>query len=326
MCRIHCLAAGLVVLLGLVVGTTACIPKETPSVDQHSASESPSATPLSAATMAEALTTGPDGESIPVTAAAVTSAATGLSTQTSTPPPTTALLPTLTAEEEVEFVSKLMLPKDSCPLPCWWDIVPGETTIEEAQATLSGIGADRWESDLNDAYRELRLGQKDRHGFLHPDQMLLRLYHEDGIVTALHLSSWRFAFPDQGLFDEQWESLGVASILEKFGMPSEVHLLLSPNPAAVMYELILTYNDRHLQIDYLAPHRQFGEGNGGVCFRVGDLEAVQVAAVSPNPVLSDYSLTTRGEFVVPSWQEATATSLQEFYEIFRDDPEACIAR
>jgi hypothetical protein len=323
---IHRLAAILVALLGLFVGATGCSPREMPIGDQRSASRSLSVTPLSDAKMTEAPTSGQAVEPTPVIGAAVTHAATALPVLTSTSTPPTMLPPTLTADEEVELVSELMLPEDSCPLPCWWNIVPGKTTIEEAQASLFGIGAERWESDLDHTYFELKLGQKDGSGFLHPDQMSFRLYHEDGIVTALRVSSWRFAFPEQTLFDEQWESYGVTSILDNYGMPSEVHLLRSPNPAEALYELILTYNDRHFQINYLAPHQEFGAGNGGACFQVGDLGAVQVATFSSDAFLSDYSLTVRGEFAVPTWQEATGTSLEDFYEVIRNNREACVAR
>src|SRR5690606_4727853 len=99
----------------------------------------------------------------------------------------------LTAEEEGEFLSKLMSWDDACPFPCWWNIIPGETTVEEAQARFPAIDAGRWLRDFDDTYVDLWIGHEDMAGVVHAEQLSLRLYYQQGIVTSLQVTSYRYA-------------------------------------------------------------------------------------------------------------------------------------
>ena len=58
---------------------------------------------------------------------------------TFTAAPTWTLLATLPIEEAENAVAELFLNNRNCQLPCWWGIVPGETTWREAHAMLSTL-------------------------------------------------------------------------------------------------------------------------------------------------------------------------------------------
>lgn len=45
--------------------------------------------------------------------------------------------PTLPPEEAQKLIRELMVTNGKCQLPCWWGIMPGETSWQEAQAYLS---------------------------------------------------------------------------------------------------------------------------------------------------------------------------------------------
>lgn len=48
------------------------------------------------------------------------------------PSPTWTPLPTLSPEDANTFVTELLIDNGGCRLPCWWGIIPGETTWETA--------------------------------------------------------------------------------------------------------------------------------------------------------------------------------------------------
>jgi hypothetical protein len=58
---------------------------------------------------------------------------------TATPKP----LPTatLTNEQIDANLTELMLTNGGCELPCWWGILPGETSIDSARESLKALGA-----------------------------------------------------------------------------------------------------------------------------------------------------------------------------------------
>lgn len=89
--------------------------------------------PANSASITEPLAPSP---SVPPTATA-THLPTETATPTTAPTITPSPLPTLGSEEAISFTQKLLEDNNGCEFPCWWGIVPGESTWEEAERFLS---------------------------------------------------------------------------------------------------------------------------------------------------------------------------------------------
>jgi hypothetical protein len=72
-------------------------------------------------------------------------------------PPTWTPLPTLSLGDARNLVANLLENNAGCLLPCWWGIVPGETTWQEAYSMLAPMAIDIGDYDLPD-----RPGMPDR--------------------------------------------------------------------------------------------------------------------------------------------------------------------
>lgn len=244
------------------------------------------------------------------------------------PAPTMTLAPTLTAEEDHEFYSELMSWDDACPFPCWWNIIPGETTVEEAQARFPTIDARRWLRDFDDTYVEVWLGPKDGTGFAHPEQLSLGLYYQQGVVTSLQVTSYRYAYAqtDPTLFEAYWAPYGILQIIDRFGAPSQVHLFNSPVPGALPDELILTYENHQFQVSYNAFYQEVGEEAREVCFGLEELESIYLATYGDEIPPDEYNiLTVRGEYEVATWEQETGTTVEDFYDLFKDSADGCLS-
>ncbi|MFT3893686.1 MAG: hypothetical protein QM730_18815 [Anaerolineales bacterium] len=65
-------------------------------------------------------------------------------TLTPTPHPTLSatqtIVPTLSTDEALQQIKELYKDNGGCDLPCWWGIVPGETTWEQTKQLLGPLG------------------------------------------------------------------------------------------------------------------------------------------------------------------------------------------
>jgi hypothetical protein len=80
--------------------------------------------------------------SVPPPTATFTAYDTSTPTTTATPtplPPTWTPLPTLSSEDAQARVIELLKDNAGCELPCWWGIVPGETSWQSAQQFLTSL-------------------------------------------------------------------------------------------------------------------------------------------------------------------------------------------
>ena len=104
-----------------------------------------------------------------------TNAISGLPTETATPaltpddlPPALTPLPTFSADRANEFIRDLY--KNSpCRLPCWWNIVPGETGWDEAWQFLDQFSLDRFPPEEAPDISAYESKEKPGFVFFHPD-------------------------------------------------------------------------------------------------------------------------------------------------------------
>ncbi len=159
--------------------------------------------------------------------------------------PTSTPAPTLTNEQERAVQDELMQLDDSCPLPCWWGIVPNESRLDLVLARLKALGFRVWPSSA---------GMRPADGFL----TYVDFSSSEGVVTAIHVSGDYVTGEEESLADSQafahgWRDYSMVALIDRYGMPSRA-FLYSPFRAdpggGPSYRLLLFYEHLGIVAEY----------------------------------------------------------------------------
>ncbi len=243
-----------------------------------------------------------------------TLAFTATPTPSRTPIPT--VVPTLLPNQKRDRIIHL-LTEPACTLPCWWGIVPGQTTWQEANTILRPIA-----NIINN------LGTFDQHSTYAVDfdiqeniQQNGKLYQgymvQDGIVIMIQLNPGNTNLTTP------------AKALELFGPPDEVWIrTLNSSPHDdILFDLALYYSDKGILIfyDYRAS-LNINEGQGienvKVCFTASkDNPRMLLLPLEQNAQFPDLAKIIKGSTEAPFYkklEDVTNMSVEEFYTIYTD--------
>lgn len=226
-----------------------------------------------------------------------------LATATITP------FPTLPIEREEMILSGLMQTNGGCDLPCWWGVTPGSTTVHTAKDMFIS-----WGISWNDGY--VAIG-RPRHIGVYSEFIV-----EDDIVQQIVADGTRDRYDLAYRFTEIWQSYTVAEMLNRYGLPS--HVFLAPPIAAEAgvpneYSLLLYFTSSDIRIRYLVAAVYLGEGKNQICSDFEDVQDIRLRLYASGKLQQDEaSLQSSPENYI-SWETATGTSLEEFYEMFKDE-------
>jgi len=140
--------------------------------------------------------------------------------------PTLTLSPTLDLEERNAYLLDWLHNTESCPLPCWLGIVPGESTWSELEPLFHHLGAIVVNETTN-TYVFHGIGGFNSFGLY----TVFELYEQDDMIIAMdvHADSWNDA--TQSDFRAMWESYAPEVIIEDYGCPSQVRVLSESRPS-----------------------------------------------------------------------------------------------
>jgi len=127
------------------------------------------------------------------------------------------ILPTLSPNQKEQEVLELYLDNGGCELPCWWGIVPGETTIQDVQNRFSIIGkiSEGYPSNTNPEaliYRVTVIPPKEIDIFKR-GEWIVRLVVVNNTVKGITVGSW---------CSETFSNPILAIFLKRFGEPDEI--------------------------------------------------------------------------------------------------------
>lgn len=227
---------------------------------------------------------------LPAPTLTATNAPTSLPTTTWTP------LPTIESHEVGTFVESLHL---RCALPCWGNMIPGETSESEAKHFLSSFGQ----------------VEKSSTAFDYDDRLVtIDLTFGDGVLTSLNLPP------------EITEFYRLHYLLTNFGVPADIQLRLIPQTAegTSWFDLVLLY-----------PRDGFFGIFGAQGKPVNSIINICPADVSPDLYLvasSTYSLTDMNRLVsvilgqgAGPLESLIGIDKDQFYELFREENSQCVA-
>ena len=228
------------------------------------------------------------------------------STFTPTPLPTSAPIPaasstprpTLTAREEYNYVREMLATNDGCELPCWWGVTPEKSSWQEGKDGLpSSLDFQFWFPEETVKY--------DLH---------LTLSRERNLVKTIDVRSECF---ECKRFGEDWQRYSLDQVLNRYGPPSRVRIVLAPPIDAggpTYYILYIFYDDLGIGIIYMGAATQQDEMLR-TCFSFQNITLLLQSPKSSSSLehtIDPYEWT----YAVPL-DEATGIHIEEFYETFR---------
>jgi hypothetical protein len=249
-------------------------------------------------------------------------------TQTGTP--TSTPLPTLLPGEAKALIYELLQTNGGCELPCWWGLIPSETSFETTRSFL-------------DTFRIISIANfyLEKGGYIHwkiPENNLLIninaniTYNRNEVDTLewLNVGTWLERSTDQGfeivygdpLYKKVFQAYTLQSILATYGNPSEV-LVYGNLGRQNILQLLLYYPELGFIAMFTTPLESEGDLLLGCMFEANT--ALYLWSPEYRYTWSEaVSITTGGgedEWLkVPFLRldEATSMSLDEFYTTFSD--------
>ena len=243
-------------------------------------------------------------------------ASTKMPNRTSTPIPvhTYTPLPTLLPEKAQEQVEVLMSGDGICFLPCWGNIIPGETSVEASVAYLKSFS--QKVSIRQNVITAIFSSSKN------PQRILNAYLIQDPNTSTINfIEAYRYHYYLNQLFNT-------------YGPPAEIWLWIDHNtsvhPTKIMFEIAIFYPDKGFMAVY--------EGEGElrdipkICSS-NMIDSTPTLKIWPpeedftfEDIVRDSGLSMPEFEQFHKLEEVSSVTLDDFYTIFRDDinNEACI--
>ena len=244
--------------------------------------------------------------------------ATPTATQVPSPEPTWTPLPTLLTSEAAALVQDLLKNNGDCRLPCWWGIIPGETSWLEARqflatfATRIGQGDSGIIMEEGISYQVTNYSVAfDIEGGLRGGGALFSI--RNGIISFIDIT------PSSTV-----QSFQLHQLLSDYGKPDKVFIETYQNTPGLglPFQLVLFYPGQRIQAFYEYTAQKAGDVLIGCPQPVGPILSVW----GPYKALTDKDLITSGPDNPQPFkllEEVTDMSIDAFYQAFQN-PESKI--
>lgn len=251
--------------------------------------------------------------------------------------PTPSPFATLPPAEAEAMILELHQSNGGCRLPCWWGLMPGETSSQAAISLFEKLS----ETSLRTTFFDDVGGAHWRiaeNGLL-LDTIVSFAYNR---LLSGNVESFRITIDvkkelEGGGFETVWENpfneqylraYMLPQILEAYGQPEEV--LIFANEGWRYFELMLDYSDQGFAIWYSAPLESSGEkflGCPSKVFTKLYLWAPEFAYTWAEGVTGtgDKSEIDSLNRDFQPLEDATSMTLDEFYDVFvKEDTASCL--
>lgn len=235
---------------------------------------------------------------------------------------------TLSEEAATQNLVELLETNRGCELPCWWGIMPGETGVASIESTFVPLGFD-WYRD----YEEL----EDRTPYL---ALIYFTTFEDGVVKSIEVRGGA----EEETYDRNaaWRPYAIPYILERLGMPDDIYVFYPfrfDRYSSEAYRLFFYYHDLGVEIDYMDEASLIEERPGWAraCPNILETDVINLFLFQPGTV-PNYLRHTLPSSTLPlpalpegtnpfdlvSWEQATDSSLDEFWHLFTESEEGSV--
>ena len=181
--------------------------------------------------------------------------------RSSTSEPTS--FPTLDPDELNRRVLNLLRTNAGCQLPCWWGVVPAETSWTETRQVLGSLGltAERYSDPHVTNYSTwMHLPQSDisiaQMHYIDDSSTIWLIWV--GSVTVQD-NEWVYGNPG---FVNAWQGYTPESLVAAYGEPSQVLIHIVENTAdglMIPFQVLLHYADQGVLVRYYGPAELLGD-------------------------------------------------------------------
>lgn len=257
-------------------------------------------------------------EATPMATATMMPSPTRILTPTATP--TITPLPTLSIVEEGDFLSMLMASNGGCELPCWWGVVPGETTSQEGRDMFVSQGIDRWSVTSDNTYATMGLGYPSQDNLSHSQDVFLWFELKNNIIQYIRIEAAYKYEESLNVFRQDWNQYKLSGVLDRFGIPSHVRLFHEGN--SPYYTLGVSYVTLGIEIRYdILPESL---ESGRVCADMERTDVIYLTLFPPEHTDEIPGISPNlDSYETESWPAVTGLDLESFYNIFIEDL-ACV--
>jgi hypothetical protein len=169
-------------------------------------------------------------------------------TPTITPSPiptaTPTRLPTLTPAEARETIKTLLQKPVDCAAPCFWGIVPGQSTFAEAVRAITHFGLQLLYTNTLDN-RDFRESKYDFDSGLSISP-LLAIQNDvvENITVYIDPEKQKTGVP------REWLAYSPQTLINRYGLPSRVEFSGDRGNIYPLYVMVLYFDTHHLIVEY----------------------------------------------------------------------------
>jgi hypothetical protein len=168
----------------------------------------------------------------------------------------------LKPEQAEETMSTLLQEPVDCPAPCFWGILPGQTTLEEATNIFTHLGLPIHFTNARD--------NKDFYEVMYDFESGLSisplLTIQDQIVENLtvHITPEK----SQPGVPREWLAYSPETLINRYGPPSDVDFWVGRTTGPDAYSMVMYFNDVDLIIQYAGSERHTIYVGENLLFRI----------------------------------------------------------
>jgi len=239
-------------------------------------------------------------------------------TYTPTPTHTATLtpLPTLKPEQAEETIRTLLRESVDCPAPCFWGIIPGKTTLAEARDVFAHLGLYMQQTNSREGKDIYEIACDLENG----PSVTAILTIQKKIVENLSIMITPEKF--QSDVQREWLAYSPETLIARYGTPSWVEFFVGRGPGPDAYSMEIYFDEVDLIVQYVVADFEpvyAGEKlSFRTCLLTDEIRSVRIW-LGEDP---EYPPKRVG---IPSLEDATGLTLDEFAELMTGAPEdACI--
>lgn len=226
----------------------------------------------------------------------------------------------LTSNPDNQSVFSL-LENPLCKLPCWWTIIPGETTWNDTKKVLQLLNETPtlYEKDEDYSAYDVTYYVSENSHFIN-----LRLHINKNIVEYISINN----FIDQADINSRFKMYSPKNIVEEYGVPSRIYLRTYINNKS--YSMSLFYDEKSFLITYAGTITNVGYQNR-ICFNTinDDIKGIGINLQSSKlETLIDFYPKEKKIFDIErySWVpvfEVTGLTVAEFSKLILENEDIC---
>lgn len=221
---------------------------------------------------------------------------------------TSTVAPTLEADQAEAAILNLLLSPEDCFLPCLWMIIPGETTLPEAQQIFTHLAltleqtSEQGENIYYGSVYELSDGTEITH--------ILTVV--DGTVKNLRM----YIIPgsEQMTTPQDWSILSPDKLIQNHGAPSQVLFAIDPGRPQI-YGMSMFFEASGFIVQYTSKEVSSQDSAFRICPVTNRVDTIQIWS-GEKPYYPPTGVPLG---------DATDLSIDEFGDLITEDPDsACI--